>query len=52
MIPDLGKYQTEVLSSYVVSILLILMLVLVSILRARQARAALDEVEKRKGRNG
>ncbi|MBA84069.1 heme exporter protein CcmD [Thalassobius sp. S69A] len=52
MIPDLGKYQTEVLSSYVVSILLIVALVLVSIARARRTRAALDEVEQRKGRNG
>lgn len=52
MMPELGKYEIEVLSSYAVSIGLIVVLVALSILRARKVRAALDEVEKRKGRNG
>lgn len=52
MMPELGKYEIEVLSSYAVSIGLIVALVLVSILRARKARAALDEVEKRGRRHG
>ncbi len=52
MTPELGKYATEVLSSYAVSIALIVALVAVSILRARKARAQLEDVEKRSRRNG
>jgi heme exporter protein D len=52
MMPDLGKYQTEVLSSYAVSITLIVLLVAVSILRARKTKAALTEVEQRGRKNG
>ncbi|MEZ5675837.1 heme exporter protein D [Thalassovita litoralis] len=52
MMPELGKYEVEVLSSYAVSILLIVALVVVSILRSRKARAALDEVEKRGRKHG
>ena len=52
MIPDLGKYQTEVLSAYAVSIALIVVLVVVSSLRARKVRAVLEDVEKRGRENG
>jgi heme exporter protein D len=52
MIPELGKYQTEVLSSYVVSIILIVALVAVSVIRARKIRSALDDVENRSRKNG
>ncbi|HEY9019893.1 MAG: heme exporter protein CcmD [Paracoccaceae bacterium] len=52
MMPDLGKYADAVLSSYAVSILLIVVLVAVSVMRARKVRAELDEVEKRSRRNG
>ena len=45
--PDLGKYAEAVLSSYALSILLVLALVVVSIRRARKVKAALEEVEKR-----
>ena len=52
MMPDLGKYADAVLSSYAVSILLIVVLVAVSVMCARKVRAELDEVEKRSRRNG
>ncbi len=48
MIPDLGKYATTVLSSYVVSIALLSLLVGWSIWRGRKARRALEAVEQRK----
>jgi len=52
MMPDLGKYADAVLSSYAVSIALIVALVALSVLRARKVRAQLDDVEKRSRRNG
>lgn len=52
MMPDLGKYAQAVLSSYAVSIALILALVALSLWRARKVRAQLDEVEARSRRNG
>ena len=45
--PDLGKYAEAVLSSYALSILLIAVLVMVSIRRARKVKTALEEIEKR-----
>jgi heme exporter protein D len=52
MMPDLGKYADAVLSSYAVSIVLILALVAFSVVRARKVRAQLDEVERRSRKNG
>ena len=52
MMPDLGKYSFEVLSSYGVTLALLALIVLVSLRRARRARAALDEVETRKVADG
>jgi heme exporter protein D len=52
MMPELGKYAGAVLSSYGVSLALILLLVAVSFWRARRIKAALDLVEKRSKRNG
>ncbi|MFD1509359.1 heme exporter protein CcmD [Lacimonas salitolerans] len=52
MMPDLGKYADAVLSSYGVSIVLLLVLVVASVRRARRVRAELDEVEQRVRRNG
>lgn len=43
--PDLGKYATEVLLAYGISIALLVLLILVVWLRARKARKALEEVE-------
>ncbi|WP_136441233.1 heme exporter protein CcmD [Pacificoceanicola onchidii] len=45
--PDLGKYADAVLSSYAVSLGLIIALVAVSILRARRVRAELRDIEER-----
>lgn len=50
MMPDLGKYADTVLSSYIVSIVLLVALVALSISAARKARAELQKVEGR--RNG
>ena len=50
MIPDLGKYADAVLSSYAVSIVLLILLVALSIRQARKARIELEQVEGR--RNG
>jgi len=47
MMPDLGKYAGAVLSSYAVSLLLIVALVALSIWRARRVRADLDRIEER-----
>nr|WP_206080279.1 heme exporter protein CcmD [Pacificoceanicola onchidii] len=47
MMPDLGKYADAVLSSYAVSLGLIIALVAVSILRARRVRAELRDIEER-----
>lgn len=48
MMPDLGKYAFEVLSSYGVTIVLLVVIVLISFRRARKVRAALDEIENRR----
>ena len=52
MMPDLGKYAGAVLASYGLSIMLIVVLVALSVWRARRIRAALDEVEARRRSNG
>jgi len=52
MIPELGKYAGAVLSSYGLSIGLILMLVAVSLRRSRRVKAELQEVEMRRKANG
>ena len=50
MMPDLGKYADAVLGAYAATIVLILLLVLVSVMQSRRAKAALKEIETR--RNG
>lgn len=50
--PELGKYATEVLSAYGVTLGLIAVLVGVSVLQARQMRNRLREQEKRRDTNG
>lgn len=47
MMPDLGKYAEAVLSSYAVSIALIILLVIASVARARRVKRELESVEKR-----
>ena len=49
MMPDLGKYATEVLLAYGVSIGLLVVIVALSLRRARKVRARLDQVEARTG---
>ncbi|WP_412554551.1 heme exporter protein CcmD [Shimia sp. MIT1388] len=48
MMPDLGKYADTVLSSYAVSLLLIVGLIWWSLRAARKARAELEDVEGRR----
>ncbi|MBN7784022.1 heme exporter protein CcmD [Ponticoccus alexandrii] len=47
MMPELGKYAVAVLSSYAVSLGLILALVALTLRRARRVRADLEKVEER-----
>lgn len=49
--PDLGKYADAVLSSYAVSIILIVGLVALSILRANKVQRQLASVEERTARS-
>ena len=48
MMPDLGKYADAVLSSYVVSILLLVVLVAMSLRASKKARAELQKLEGRR----
>ena len=50
MMPDLGTYSVPVLSSYAVSLGLLIAVVVASIWKARRVRARLEEVESRRGR--
>lgn len=50
MMPELGKYAGAVLSSYAVSLGLIILLVLASVLRARKVKAELSEIKERQKR--
>ncbi len=52
MMPELGKYAEAVLSSYAVSLLLLLVLTVASIRRARRVRKELQDFEGRAKRNG
>ncbi|MEC3862280.1 heme exporter protein CcmD [Mesobacterium sp. TK19101] len=52
MMPELGKYAVYVLSSYAVTLVLMIGLVVLSIARSRRVRAELDKVEKRIKGNG
>lgn len=51
MMPDLGKYGTEVASAYAVSVVLLLVLVWLSLRRARRVRRDLEQQESKAGRN-
>ncbi len=51
MMPDLGKYAVTVLSAYGVSLLLIALIIVQSLLRARRVRRELEQAEARH-RNG
>jgi len=52
MMPDLGKYAQAVLSSYAVSIALLVVLVAMSVWRARKTRRELADIEQRVRRDG
>ena len=44
--PDLGKYATEVLGAYGVTLALMAVLLVLTLRRGRRARAALRQVEQ------
>ncbi|GGO57840.1 heme exporter protein D [Roseovarius pacificus] len=52
MMPDLGKYAEAVLSSYAVSIALLVVLVWMSLRRAKRVNKQLEDVESKVKRNG
>lgn len=45
MMPDLGKYATEVISAYGVSLVLLAVLLGLTLRRGRAARADLEQIE-------
>ncbi|MBT9382272.1 heme exporter protein CcmD [Pseudooceanicola sp. CBS1P-1] len=45
--PDLGKYAGSVLSAYAVSLLLLAVVIVVSVMRARRVKRRMEEVEAR-----
>lgn len=49
--PDLGTYALPVLSSYAVSLGLLVALIVASVWKARRVRARLENVESRRGRS-
>ena len=50
--PELGKYAGAVLSSYALSIALIVALVALSVWRGRRVKAQLDAIEKKAKTDG
>ncbi|MDT8327662.1 MAG: heme exporter protein CcmD [Roseovarius sp.] len=52
MMPDLGKYAEAVLSSYAVSIALIIGLIVFSVMRANRVRKQLEQIENKVKSNG
>ncbi|MBF9049673.1 heme exporter protein CcmD [Roseobacter sp. HKCCD9010] len=51
MMPDLGRYATEVLSAYAGSLALLILVVVVSIWQARRVQRRLNSVEERRGKS-
>ncbi|MDG3042423.1 heme exporter protein CcmD [Roseicyclus marinus] len=49
--PDLGTYALPVLSSYAVSLGLLIAVIIASVWKARRVRAQLENVENRRGRS-
>jgi len=45
--PDLGKYGVEILSAYAATVVLLSALILLTWVRSRSVRRALDAAEKR-----
>lgn len=52
MMPELGKYAEAVLSSYAVSLVLLLVLTVASIRRARRVRKELQDIEGKMRKDG
>jgi heme exporter protein D len=51
MMPDLGRYATEVIASYVVSLAALAALIVYFLMRGARMRRQLDEIEARRRRN-
>ena len=52
MMPELGKYATEVLSAYGITLVLMLGLLVQTLRRGAKARTALRQAEQETARNG
>ncbi len=52
MMPDLGKYAEAVLSSYAVSLVLLMVLVWVSLRRSKRIKKQLQDIETKAKQNG
>ncbi len=52
MMPNLGKYAEAVLSSYAISITLIIGLIVFSVMRAKRVNRQLQEIENKVKSNG
>ena len=52
MMPDLGKYAEAVLSSYAVSLVLLVVLVWLSLRRSKRIQKQLQDIEMKAKRNG
>ncbi|MEY8838671.1 heme exporter protein CcmD [Cribrihabitans sp. XS_ASV171] len=50
--PDLGKYADTVISAYVVSLLLLVVIVVLSVWRGRKVRTEMERVEARVAKHG
>ncbi|WP_186827000.1 heme exporter protein CcmD [Shimia ponticola] len=50
MMPELGKYAVEVTAAYAVSLLLLAVIILWTVMRARRVKAELDAAEARAGK--
>ena len=46
MMPDLAPYQSEVLSAYIVSLLILAFAVAATLLESKRARRQLEELER------
>ena len=47
MIPDLAPYQSEVLSAYVIALVILVFAVVATLLESKRARRQLEELERR-----
>ncbi|WP_380052894.1 heme exporter protein CcmD [Falsihalocynthiibacter sp. SS001] len=52
MMPDLGKYASEVYTSYAVTAVLLAAIIVATVLKGRKVAAELRDAEERRTKNG